>query len=166
MAIQISSATTRDLPAIQQIAYDTWPATYDKILSAEQTQYMLKLFYNGEVLWKQLTDGQQQFLLASDDGWLVGFAGYEPNYNKTKATKLHKLYVLPVIQGKSVGKKLIDEVMVAAKLLDQEALLLNVNIHNTAIGFYERLGFKIIDRVDIAIGSNYFMNDYVMQLAL
>lgn len=166
MAIQISSATSRDISAIQQIAYDTWPATYDKILSAEQTQYMLKLFYNGEELWKQLSDGKQQFLLASDDGWIVGFAGYEPNYNNTKSTKLHKLYVLPVTQGKSVGKKLIEEVVAAIKLLNQESLLLNVNVHNTAIGFYEHLGFKIIERVDIPIGNDYFMNDYVMQLAL
>jgi hypothetical protein len=45
-------------------------------------------------------------------------------------------------------------------------MILNVNRYNKARFFYEKFGFKIIDEVDISIGNNYFMNDYVMELNL
>ena len=44
-------------------------------------------------------------------------------------------------------------------------LELNVNRQNTAIGFYKKLGFKIIAEEDIPIGNGFFMNDYVMQIS-
>ena len=45
-------------------------------------------------------------------------------------------------------------------------LQLNVNRHNTAKSFYEKLGFAVIKEEDIDIGSGYFMNDYIMEKRL
>jgi ribosomal protein S18 acetylase RimI-like enzyme len=46
--------------------------------------------------------------------------------------------------------------------MEQEALLLNVNRNNSALNFYQRLGFTIQRKEDIAIGNGYLMEDYVM----
>jgi len=35
-----------------------------------------------------------------------------------------------------------------------------------ALGFYERLGMRIADSGDFDIGDGYYMNDYIMSLAL
>jgi ribosomal protein S18 acetylase RimI-like enzyme len=46
------------------------------------------------------------------------------------------------------------------------ALRLNVNRHNTAKSFYEKLGFIITGTEDADIGNGFFMNDYVMEKQL
>ena len=43
-----------DITKIQNIAHTTWPITYGKILSKEQLDYMLGLFYSHEALAKQI----------------------------------------------------------------------------------------------------------------
>ena len=45
-------------------------------------------------------------------------------------------------------------------------LELNVNRLNSAINFYKKLGFEIIQEEDIDIGNGFFMNDYVLSLQL
>jgi len=61
-----------------------------------------------------------------------------------------------------LGKMLLDEVISYIKKKGGKALILNVNRYNKAQFFYQKQGFKIIEEVDIAIGNNYFMNDFVM----
>ena len=43
------------------------------------------------------------------------------------------------------------------------SVILNVNRFNKALSFYERMGFKVIDEVNIEIGNGYLMEDYVME---
>lgn len=166
MSIVITKAAVTDIPVIQSIAYKTWPSTYDKILSSAQTQYMLEQFYSLDAISTQMLEQNQQFLLASIKGEHMGYAGYELNYKNVGTTKLHKLYVLPTIQGKNIGRTLLNEVITNAKANGQRCLQLNVNRDNIAVHFYNRIGFKVIAQEDIPIGHNYFMNDYIMQLVL
>jgi hypothetical protein len=43
---------------------------------------------------------------------------------------------------------------------------LQVARKNKAKYFYEKLGFTVIATADFDIGNGYFMNDYIMELAL
>ena len=56
----------------------------------------------------------------------------------------------------------MEEVIENALDRQFDSLELNVNRNNPAIRFYVKLGFHIIDEVDIAIGSGFYMNDYIM----
>ena len=47
----------------------------------------------------------------------------------------------------------------------KETLDLNVNRHNKAKNFYEKMGFQVAYEEDIPIGK-YWMNDYVMRKIL
>ena len=47
-----------------------------------------------------------------------------------------------------------------------KTLSLNVNRFNSALTFYEKIGFKIIDEVNVDIGNGYFMEDYIMEKQL
>ncbi len=160
--IQIVKATTDDLQIIDEIARKTWPITYGTILSEAQLNYMLDAFYSEEGLRTNIANGHE-FILVKDDDLVLGFASFENNHQNTAKTKIHKIYMLPESQGKGIGKLLIDFVEKRAFDNGSASLLLNVNRFNKAIGFYQKMGFEIIQEVDIEIGLGYLMEDYVME---
>lgn len=163
--IRLFEATTQDLKTIQEIAYQTWPATYGKILSKEQLNYMLSQFYSEESLKNNVQNGHH-FLLAKEDNIALGFVSYEHNYKQEPVTRIHKIYILPQTQGKGIGKLLIDAVEDLAKENHSVALSLNVNRFNKALTFYQKIGFEIISEEDIEIGRGYLMEDYKMEKKL
>lgn len=158
----VRDAGLEDINTIGFLAYQIWPVAYKDILELDQLQYMLKLIYSPASLKRQMTVEQHHFLLAELGEEPVGFAAYS-RIIEPSTFKLHKLYVLPQIQGKGLGKTLLENVEEAVRNAGGTHLHLNVNRHNKARMFYERLGFSIIDEEDIDIGNNYFMNDYVME---
>lgn len=161
----ILEATPKDVQLIQDLAYKIWPNTYGEILSAAQLKFMLHKFYALYALENQMNKGQN-FLFIEENKIIYGFASYELNYESSTKTKIHKLYVLPETQGKGMGKKLVYCIEKIAVKNANDRLLLNVNRFNKAIGFYEKLEFKIIQTVDIEIGNGYLMEDYCMEKVL
>jgi ribosomal protein S18 acetylase RimI-like enzyme len=159
----IAPATTIDIPVLQGIVKTTWPATYGKILSNEQLNYMLDKIYATDALVEQMSQGHQFYLL-KEGVENIGFIDIE-NTQKAKS-KLHKLYLLPDHQGKNYGGLLLDFAIATAKKNGSKILQLNVNRYNSALDFYKKMGFCIVEEVDIPIGHGYFMNDYVMEKAL
>ncbi|KQB43945.1 GCN5-related N-acetyltransferase [Flavobacterium daejeonense] len=163
--IQIVKATTQDLQTIAEIGFKTWPVAYGEILSPAQLDYMLKAFYSKESLQANMDNGHE-FILAIENTVALGFASFEHQYENSFKTKIHKIYMLPESQGKGVGKLLIDTIVQLAKENNSDSLLLNVNRFNKAIGFYQKMGFQIIQEIDIEIGLDYLMEDYVMEKKL
>jgi ribosomal protein S18 acetylase RimI-like enzyme len=164
--ITIIPATTNDYKTIQDIAHQTWPIAYGEILSKAQLDYMLDAFYNEESLKDSVLNKGHHFLLAKEGEETLGFASYEHHYNQKKQTKIHKIYILPQTQGKGIGKILIDFVENIAKENDSTALSLNVNRFNKALHFYQKLGFEIVEEVNVELDHGYLMEDYVMEKKL
>ncbi len=161
----IRTANTNDILTIQSLAHKIWPDAYGNILTAEQLAYMLDLIYSPASLEKQMTVQQHHFLMAHIGKEPVGFAAFS-KIEEPATFKLHKLYVRTDIQGKGLGRALLDEVINQVKQLNAALLHLNVNRHNKAKSFYEKQGFNVIKEEDVDIGNNYFMNDYVMEKKL
>lgn len=159
----IRKAYPADIPLIRDMAYKIWPLTYGNILSQEQIDYMLGWFYSEKELHEQM-EKHTEFIIAYDGVHAVGFASF--SLSAPQLYKLHKIYVLPSQQGKGTGRYIIDQLEKAMKAKGATVLQLNVNRHNTAKSFYEKLGFEVIKEEDIDIGSGYFMNDYVMEKRL
>jgi ribosomal protein S18 acetylase RimI-like enzyme len=169
MKLTYHYATTKDIAIIREIAQKTWFETYEPILGKEQPQYMFDLIYSEEGLEEQMNAGQVFVIqYASDENQTDSpraFASYSIKNDKEKIYKLNKLYLNPDFQGSGLGKKLLIEVEKQIKELEGQWLDLNVNRHNKAKLFYERMGFAVIAEEDIPIGE-YFMNDYVMRKKL
>ncbi|PSK95122.1 GNAT family N-acetyltransferase [Taibaiella chishuiensis] len=165
MPLTIRLAELADINIIQDLIPPIWYATYAAILTPEQSEYMLDRMYAAPVLTEQFREGQV-FLLIYEDARPVGFAAFECNYKGSTACKLHKIYLLPDMQGKGAGKLLLEDVATRAREAGQQHLLLNVNRFNKALGFYQSRGFSVIAEEDIDIGNGYFMNDYLMQKEL
>ncbi len=164
--LTITKAGKDQIRIVRELAYKIWPDTFKDILLPEQITYMLQMMYDDAVLLKQVEEQGVVFLLAAVDGVFGGFAGYELHYKGKPVSKLHKIYILPEMQGKSIGRALMDAVVLASRDAGMEHLSLNVNRHNKATGFYERYGFTKVGEEDIDIGNGYFMNDSIMQMKL
>lgn len=167
--IVLRKAKEEDLAVIKNLAEEIWPPTYGDYLSAEQIRYMLDKMYSKAELLSQLQKGHT-FLIATEDdnneGKDIGFVSFSVYKPEDYSYKLHKIYVLPETHGKGIGKLLVNEVISAVKRLGGKTLQLNVNRGNNAKYFYEKMGFKIKETVDLDIGNGFLMNDYVMELSL
>jgi ribosomal protein S18 acetylase RimI-like enzyme len=126
---------------------------------------MMQLFYSSESLFIQMKEKQHQFIVALINNEPIAFASYG-EMGEAGVYKLHKIYVQPALQGKSVGKRIIDYILKHIETYKGTALELNVNRNNAAKQFYEKLGFSVVREEDIDIGNGYYMNDYVMRKTL
>jgi GNAT superfamily N-acetyltransferase len=164
-SISFRFADLDDINTIGFLAQQIWPVTYGHILSSDQLDYMLKLFYSPASLRKQMTEDKQRFLMVEEGDDAVGFASWSPS-EEPGVFKLHKLYVLTGRQGKGRGKAMLDFIFDDIRAQGAKVLRLNVNRHNKARQFYEKMGFSVVREEDLAIGNDYFMNDYVMEAPL
>jgi RsiW-degrading membrane proteinase PrsW (M82 family)/GNAT superfamily N-acetyltransferase len=156
-------ASENDIPLIRSLAQQIWPKTYATILPQKQIDYMMKMMYREQAIKEQMQK-DHQFIIVYNTGIPIGFAAYgeiEPS-----VYKLFKIYVLHSQQGKGTGRFIIEQIIDEIKPKGAFALQLNVNRYNKAKLFYEKLGFEVVRTEDIAIGSGYFMNDYVMEKKL
>ncbi|WP_228713534.1 GNAT family N-acetyltransferase [Arundinibacter roseus] len=124
---------------------------------------MLEMMYSLGSIKEQVDTKNNIFLVAQNDSELLGFISYELFYKNLPQTKIHKIYILPDIQGQGIGQKLIASITEISIQNNCNSLILNVNRQNKAIDFYKKNGFTVVDREDIPIGEGFFMNDYILQ---
>ncbi|MBL7748249.1 MAG: GNAT family N-acetyltransferase [Chitinophagaceae bacterium] len=159
-SFNIRSATTEDIELIRELTFQVWPQTYANILSPQQIDYMLDMMYSQQSLQQQMESGAQ-FIIVYEKEKPVGFASYQEM--KPALYKLHKLYVLPSQQGKGTGRLLVEYICTVITERKATALQLQVNRNNNAKTFYEKLGFTVLEEIDLDIGGGFIMDDYVME---
>lgn len=163
--LSIRQADLEDINTVGFLAQHIWPDTYREILSPGQIGYMLNLFYSPASLRRQMVEEHHRFIIVEKGGEAIGFASWAVT-EEPGVFKLHKLYFLPGQQGKGLGRSLLEFVVAVVREEGAKVLRLNVNRYNNARQFYERLGFTVTKEEDVPIGKGYFMNDYVMELAV
>lgn len=170
--IVIKQVGVEAIPVIRKLADVAFRETYKTILSAEQIDYMMEWMYSEQSLNKQITEGKNSFFIAELNGGEVGYAAVRPDFEtsseKMKVYHLEKIYLLPEVQGRGVGARLINHVCQFVKnLSDADCVIeLNVNRNNGAKEFYEKMGFFVASEGDFPIGNGFFMNDYIMRKEL
>lgn len=167
MAFYFKPAKATDIPKVFELLQEVFFPTYKKILSESQMDWMLKNIFSEASLKQQYEKEGFRFILLYMEEELAGFAVTEDFYKKRpEVCKLHKLYLQTKFQGQGLGRDLLKEAMSQARNVKQHLFVLNVNRYNNARYFYEKLGFEILESVDIPLANGYFMNDYVMGIAL
>ncbi|GHV14513.1 N-acetyltransferase [Bacteroidia bacterium] len=159
-------ATKEHLFIIQALSDKIWPHTFQDILTGEQIGYMMDMMYSTSSLEKQMDELNHHYILAEDSGEYIGYTSYELNYKGTTTTKIHKIYILPSLQGKGVGRFLVETVEKTARQNKNNGLSLNVNRFNKALDFYKRIGFEVVKSEDIDIGNGFLMEDFVLNKEL
>ena len=105
---EIKKAGLADIEMIRELACTIWPVAYEKLLTPQQLNYMLDLFYSNKALATQIHSGHH-FIIAYENNHAIGFASYSiKSSNNPEIYRLHKLYVLPGIQKKRNRQKFIE----------------------------------------------------------
>lgn len=164
--LDIRKATTADISTIQKLASEAFPHTYREILSSEQIEYMMDWMYSSESLLRQMEEERHTYFLAYHGEIPVGYLSIQPEGDGI--FHLQKLYLLPACQGMGWGRQLFFHAVGVIKALHPAPcrMLLNVNRRNEALHFYQKMGMTKVTEGDFAIGSGFYMNDFIMGLDL
>lgn len=156
----IQFATSAEAGIIHQLAHQIYYPTYQNILSRDQMDFMLNKSYTEEAL-KESMAHDQDFYLALLDDVHVGFIALKEK--DVSILRIEKLYLLPDMQGKKIGSQMIDFARTQGRSRNKSVLELNVNRGNKAAEFYKKVGFRIIQEIDIPY-FGYILDDYIMQM--
>lgn len=162
----IKKATIEDIATIRAMASVVFPHTYREILSPEQIDYMMEWMYSAESLHRQMTVEGHIYYIAYREGEPAGYLSIQPEGEDTY--HLQKLYILPHLQGLHLGEQLFRQAIAAIKELHPTPcqMRLNVNRHNKALTFYQKMGMVKVDEGDFPIGNGYYMNDFIMGMEI
>jgi GNAT superfamily N-acetyltransferase len=151
-----------ELKVVRALAYDIWPRVYDYMISQDQISYMLSSMYDVDKLKQQWLEGVK-FVVLEVESIPQGFVAFE---EKEECIFLQKLYLRPEMQGKGYGKKMLQVAIDFATDWKKPFIELTVNRNNKFLNFYLSNGFQIKEEKDFDIGGGYFMNDYILSLAV
>ena len=170
--ITIRRASTDDIPVIRALADVTFRDTYKEILSPEQMEYMMDWMYSEQSLARQMGLDGHVYFIAEKDGSPCAYVSVQPlglQGDGAYLFELQKIYILPEMKGRGMGRLLYSFVVEFVKKAASGwpcRLELHVNRHNSAVGFYRRLGMDILREGDFPIGHGYYMNDFIMGATL
>ncbi|MED3996062.1 GNAT family N-acetyltransferase [Peribacillus frigoritolerans] len=152
--MRIRKAVLTDAKGIAKVHVDSWKTTYANIIPDE---YLNNLAYEGrEQLWKGNIPNSDVFVAENEEGKIVGFSsggkersGKYPDYTG----ELYAIYILKEYQGNGLGKLLVKpiiEELQQKKIFSMTVLVLE---DNSSRLFYETLGGKKIDTIEVNISG-------------
>lgn len=106
--------------------------------------------------WQQ-NQGSMVGLFNAETGDLMGFGGLRAENKDENNCELCTVHLHPSYQGKGLGKRLVEALIVHARQMGYQAMTLHVTATQTpALGLYERLGFERTGRKVYSIeGTDY-----------
>ncbi|MFJ5714435.1 GNAT family N-acetyltransferase [Neobacillus sp. NPDC093127] len=148
--MKIRKAVLADAVGIAKVHVDSWKTTYANIVPDE---YLNKLSYESrEQLWQDNIPNGGVYVAETKEGKIVGFSsGGKERTGKYHdyAGELYAIYILKEYQGNGLGKSLVKPII--AELLQQNisTMLVLVLEENSSRFFYEALGGKKIDTIEV-----------------
>ncbi|MDD3772967.1 MAG: GNAT family N-acetyltransferase [Weeksellaceae bacterium] len=157
---KLISLSLDKIPLVQQLAREIWEEHYTCIIGQSQIDYMLNLFYSTQQIQSEIEKGVFWEILYWNDE-AVGYLVCELQDEKLH---LSKIYLKSKVQGKGLGKFLIQRAIEIAKLHQKKSIVLNVNKNNVnSILFYEKNAFIKIDEGIFDIGNGFVMDDFIYE---
>ena len=154
MNVTVRAASADDLEAVVAVARDAWYAAYGGFLDPETVEAGLARNYDEAVLSAAVDHGDVEFLVAVDDGEVVGFASAERTW--ADEVELHTLYVHPDRWGEGIGSTLLEAVETWARGLDVDRVACGVFADNAVgVGFFEAAGFTRGDETRAELAGEY-----------
>lgn len=152
--MKIRAADLSDAEGIAKVHVDSWRNAYKNIIPEEFLENLS--FQSREELWIDIIPKGSAFVAETDEGQIVGFSscGKERSGNyKGDQGELSSIYILKEFQGQGIGKALFNSVMKELMKLGMNTMLVFVLADNKSALFYEAMGGKAIDKVEIEIAG-------------
>ena len=162
--LSIRPAKLEDVPEILNIinyeiknstvVYDYEPRTLN-----QQTEW----FYAKQ-------EAKMPILVAEKDSAILGFGSfgiYRP-WEAYKYSVEHSIYISSEFQGKGIGKSLMEELIILAKLKGYHTMIAGIDAENTgSYLFHKKFGFKEVGRFnEVGYKFNRWLDLIFMQLYL
>jgi L-amino acid N-acyltransferase YncA len=150
--MKIRKAVITDAKGIAKVHVESWKTTYAKIVPDE---YLNNLTYESrEQIWiNNISDGGV-YVAENNEGEIVGFSsgGIERSgkYNGFNG-ELYAIYIFKNYQGQGIGTALVKPIIDEIKAMGLYSMLVLVLEDNISRLFYEALGGKKIDTVEVQI---------------
>jgi len=139
----IRHAKAADVEAVRKLLVETWHDTYDSLIGAAKVTEITNSWHSIENLSRQLTMPDTSFLVAEENGAIVGHILV--TVQKTPFMMISRLYVRPDRQRRGIGSTLIDAS--AARHQNCDTFGLEVEADNKkGLSFYLREGFREVGR--------------------
>lgn len=108
----------------------------------------VKRAFSREALMEAVADGKQLFLVAVDDGNLVGFAQTIRQDGNT--AELDRIFLFPTYTGKGIGTQLLNKTLESLKKEGIIKLTVKAGRDETsARRFYEKNGFQLVEEISV-----------------
>lgn len=166
-ALRIRAAEAHDVPALSALARRTWSDAFGDGVSAEVEASELEEGRSGAYFANALTE--KTILVADENGVLLGYVQFGevtiPEVEvQTGDQSVHRLYVDSALQGRGLGRALLEAALQHPRLAKASRVFLDVWGENErAVRLYESFGFQRVGTTRFTIGSEV-MEDLVMML--
>jgi ribosomal protein S18 acetylase RimI-like enzyme len=138
MAVEVRFAEMSDLVAVRDFGRRVVLAFYESIGLREYGQTVVTQYWESRAQENAIAD--RRVIVADDDGTIVGVTEFGCHEGEPI---MWKLYVEPVMRGRGIGSKLVDEVIAAVAGEASSVLTEHAAENNEAALFYDRAGFNI-----------------------
>ncbi|WP_256298117.1 GNAT family N-acetyltransferase [Haloarchaeobius salinus] len=138
-------AERADVPGVQRVARAGWHAAYDDVMDPDTVDDCIDDWYDAETLVEAIEDDDVDYLVATVDDRVVGYASVGPTGDDHPASVagLYSIYVHPRCWGQGIGTSLFERCVTRLRERGFERLVLRVIADNdVGISFYRRHGFE------------------------
>ena len=163
--VRFQTITAAELGTLRTFAGEVFAAHFSTLLPAAQIEHMITRQFVPDVVRAELARGVRwEWLRGSDDG-PFGFLSCGPRDGP--GYPLRKVYLAAEVRGLGLGRLMVERVLEHAERAGAEVVRLTVNRRNAGpVAVYRRLGFRVVDEVDVPIGEGFVMDDFVMERPL
>ncbi|MDZ5697662.1 GNAT family N-acetyltransferase [Chelativorans sp. M5D2P16] len=147
-----------DLEAVRALLVETWHDSYDALMGRDRVSEIVDSWHSIPALAARLERPRSEFIVADDGACIAGVA-YAEASACGKTVALRQLYVLPGLQGRGIGSRLLNEIVECypeARRMRLEVAEGNVR----AIAFYRARGFEEAGREADPQGSRIVLFEH------
>lgn len=132
---------TSDISKMAEIYCQAMKEAYKDILPKDYLEHVT--IEEAKNIWKNFIEKRGNLCLLWEEYDILGFAGIKEDEEKKRCTMLSSLYVAKDVQGRGIGRRLIEEVFQEARKRGSEFVSVSVVMKNErAKNIYEGLGAK------------------------
>lgn len=154
--MEIREATTDDIDSIRQVARDSLMESYSHALDESVIDESVDEWY-GETLADEFARDDAVYLVADDDGTVVGFSQSYLRGKEGTTGEINWLHVSPSARGEGLGARLLTRT--EEELVDRGATRLTgkvLTVNKGGAEFYEGHGYEEGDTRKIDLGAESF----------
>ncbi|WP_311174034.1 GNAT family N-acetyltransferase [Halobellus ordinarius] len=155
--MDVRDATREDVDGVRRVATESLSASYGHAIDEATITAAVEEWYSPDRLTASLDDDSEVFVVAVDEGTVVGFAQSEVSDGRETVGYLDWLHVLPDYRGEGIASQLLARLKQALVAEDVDRVEGRVLAENEeGISFYEEQGFSEFGERTVEIRGESF----------